>query len=337
VLAPGQGSRQDSSFSFPGDRALSFFVRMLPGPLVKVFARPYVAGASLKEALEVVDRILEKKLLSTMDLLWEDIHRQEEVDAVIKVYQQMIDACGERAAPTRPTVSLKPSSYTTSPLQRGQGMDAAGSREAILGFSEEAKRKDLGLTIDMEDFHWTEWTLRLLEEIWAGGGFHVGAVLQTRLNRTREDLARIPPEARVRLVIGIYNESKEIATTDKSEMKRRQLEYAGILLKKGCFVEFATHDEPVIHRFLEEVVPEAGVDASRFEIQMLYGVPREKIQQQLIKGKIGRVGSVAVRLYVPFATDWSLATAYCKRRLMENPQMATAVLKNLGRALFGQK
>ena len=324
-------------FPFIGERALSFFVRMLPGPLVKVFARPYVAGASLGEALAVVDRGLEKGLLSTMDLLWEDIHRPEEVDAVVKVYQQMIEACAERPPQVRPTVSLKPSSYTTRPLQRGEGMDAAGSREAILRFSQEAKSKSLGLTIDMEDFHWTEWTLRLLEEIWAGGGYHVGAVLQTRLNRTAEDLARIPPEARVRLVIGIYNESREIATTDKAEMKRRQLEYAGILLKRGCFVEFATHDEPVIHRFLEEVVPEAGVDASRFEIQMLYGVPRDKIQQQLIRGEIGAVGPVGVRLYVPFATDWSLATAYCKRRLMENPQMATAVLKNLGRALLGRK
>ncbi len=310
---------------------------MLPGPLVKVFARPYVAGASLKEALAAVDKLQEKQLLSTMDLLWEDIHRQDEVDAVIKVYQQMIEACAQRPGPTRPTVSLKPSSYTTRPLQRGEGMDAAGSREAILSFAEEARKKELGLTIDMEDHHWTEWTLRLLQEIWAGGGFHVGAVLQTRLDRTREDLERIPPEARVRLVIGIYNEPEEIATTDKAEMKARLLQYAGILLKKGCFVEFATHDEPIIHRFLEEVVPQAGVDASRFEVQMLYGVPRDKIQQQLVHGKIGEVGPVSVRLYVPFATDWSLATAYCKRRLIENPQMATAVLKNLGRALIGRK
>jgi len=316
---------------------LSFFVRMLPGPLVKVFARPYVAGASLREALAVVESLHEKKLLSTMDLLWEDIHYQDEVDAVINVYTQMIQACAAYPENWRPTVSLKPSSYTTKALQRGEGMDAAGSREAILTFSEEAKAKNVGLTIDMEDHHWTEWTLRLLEEIWAAGGFHVGAVLQTRLNRTREDLERIPPEARVRLVIGIYNEAPEIAITDRAQMKVRMLEYAEILLKKGCFVEFATHDERVIHRFLEEVVPEAGVDASRFELQMLYGVPREGIQQQLVQGKLGALGPVSVRLYVPFATDWSLATAYCKRRLLENPQMATAVLKNLGRALLGRK
>ena len=316
---------------------MSLFVRMLPGPLVKVFARPYVAGASLEEALAVVDKGLEKKLLSTLDLLWEDIHRQEEVDAVVEVYQRMIAACAERPQETRPTVSLKPSSYTTRPLNRGEGMDAAGSREAILAFSEEARQKGVGLTIDMEDHHWTEWTLRLLEELWAGGGYHVGAVLQTRLERTRDDLARIPPEARVRLVIGIYNESPQIATTDKAEMKRRMLDYAGILLKKGCFVEFATHDEPVIRRFLEEIVPETGVDASRFEVQMLYGVPRGKIQQQLVRGELGGVGPVRVRLYVPFATDWSLATAYCKRRLLENPQMASAVLKNLGQALLGKK
>jgi proline dehydrogenase len=164
----------------------------------------------------------------------------------------------------------------------------------------------------------------------------VGIVLQTRLHRTERDLETLPEGLRVRLVIGIYNEPPDVATPDKRVMKERMLAFAERLLARGHFVEFATHDETCVRRFVTEVVPRAGVGADRFEVQMLYGVPRESLLADLRAGRVGASGPVTARLYVPYALSWKQAIAYCRRRLRENPKMASYVLGNLVRRALGR-
>jgi len=66
----------------------------------------------------------------------------------------------------------------------------------------------------------------------------------------------------------------------------------------------------------------AGWAKDAYEFQMLLGVPRTEIQQEIVKrGQI-------IRLYVPFAEDWKYAVHYLKRRLANNPAMAVMVMKN---------
>lgn len=317
-------------------------IRYLPDFLVKFFARPYVAGDSLEQGLAVTRRLLQERgVLTTFDLLSENIVREEVTLEIRETYRRMIEACAEFSdAKMRPTVSLKPSSFTTQPLDKappGSDRPPAGSEEAIRELSDLAKERDVALTIDMEDRHWTEWTLDLARTQWQEGTRHVGIVLQTRMHRTEKDLEALPSGIRVRLVIGIYNEPSEHAIRDKKQMKQRMLDYAKWLLERGHFVEFATHDQACIRRFLEDVVPAAGAASDQFEIQMLYGVPMRKFQDDLMAGRIGNSGPVTVRLYVPFANSWKHALAYCRRRLMENPSMAGAVARNLGRALIGRR
>jgi hypothetical protein len=152
----------------------------------------------------------------------------------------------------------------------------------------------------------------------------VGTVLQSRLHRTEEDLERLPVGMRVRLVIGIYAEDESIALTDKPAMKERLLVYAARLLERGCRVEFATHDERTLERFLREVAPGHEADC---EIQMLLGVPRRPFAKRMLAGEFG--ATVPFRLYVPFATSWDAATAYLRRRMRESPSMMWLVLRNL--------
>jgi len=316
---------------------LQTLIRLLPDFLVKFFARPYVAGDSFEQGLEVMNQLLrDRKLLTSFDLLSEDISEREQVEQVRSVYRRMIAACAEFEEAIRPTVSLKPSSFTIEPLNGADGAIATGSTEAIHELVELAAGHRVRLTIDMEDRHWTDWTLDLLRDLHAEGHEHVGGVLQTRLNRTAADIAELPPGIRIRLVIGIYREPSDYAISDKRQMKQRMLDGARELLKRGHYVEFATHDARCVHRFVEEVVPELGVGADRFEIQMLYGVPRDGLQQRLVAGEVGSVGPIRTRLYVPFATSWPHAIAYCRRRLEENPSMATAVARNLARVLTGR-
>ena len=83
-------------------------------------------------------------------------------------------------------------------------------------------------------------------------------------------------------------------------------------------------DEPaLIPRFVEEIVPASGVGPDRYELQMLYGVPRMKLLNRMVER------GVVSRLYVPFALSWPMAVAYLRRRLDEYPAMMLLVLKNL--------
>lgn len=299
-------------------------IRFIPAFLVRFFASPYVAGDSLDKAMGVVEKLqAERGLLSTLDLLAEDIRTEAQARQNLDTYLAMVDAVAASRLPAaaRPTLSLKPSSYTTSPLQLGG--DGKGSREAMLQIAARAAEKGVALTIDMESRHWTDFTLETLRAMHAQGMRHVGAVLQTRLHRTEQDLDKLPPGLRVRLVIGIYREPGEVALTDKPAMKDRMLAFAEKLLQRGHYVEFASHDDAYVRRFLEEVVPRTGVGRDRFEVQMLYGVPRDRFLADLL-----RLG-VKARLYVPFALGWDMAIQYLRRRLDEYPAMVWLVSKNL--------
>lgn len=300
-------------------------IRLIPPFLVRFFARPYVAGDSLDLAMAAAKDLWQKRsLMATLDLLAEDIHEQGQADDNLKTYLRMVDAvaaCKDIAPEGRPTLSLKPSSYTTEPLQSGGA--ATGSLAALRAIVEAAAAQNVAVTVDMESRHWTDFTLDALRQLHQEGHRHVGCVLQTRLHRTEKDLDRLPEGMRVRLVIGIYREPEDVALLQKPAMKQRMLDYAARLLKAGHYVEFASHDEATVRRFVDEVVPVTRATPDRFEVQMLYGVPRERLLAEL------RQRGIRCRLYVPFANGWGMAVQYLRRRLDEYPAMMWLVTKNL--------
>ncbi len=302
------------------------FIRAIPASLVRLFARPYVAGDSLQQAVDAAVVLLRQRgMLTTLDLLAEDISTLSAAADNCRVYEEMIDAVADDprfAGPLeRPTLSLKQSSYTIAPLEKGG--DGAGAREAVFAIANKAREKGVRLTVDMESSHWTDFTLETMRLLHAAGHTHVGAVFQTRLLRTEQDLDQLPQGTRVRLVIGIYREDETIALTEKRAMKERLLSFSERLLRRGHYVEFGTHDDEFVRRFVDEVIPRVGAKPDQFEIQMLYGVPRDRLQQELVQR------GVRVRLYVPFAVGWSMAIAYLRRRLDEYPQMMFLVAKNM--------
>lgn len=294
--------------------------RIVPGVLVRWFARPYVAGDSVEAALAVADRIRrEEQLLTTLDLLGEHVTTREQVRANIQAYESLIDAVAADArfadAASQPSVSLKPSAFTVD------GPEAV--RGPIEGIAERARERGVALTIDMEERRWTDLTIEIAVDLFRRG-FDVGTVLQTRLHRTEDDLDRIPEGMRLRLVIGIYPEPEEVALTRRRPMKERMVAFALRLLERGAFVEFATHDEEFLEEFARDVAPRAP---ERCEVQMLLGVPRTAIQRRLRDGGFGV--PLPVRLYVPYALSWAEATAYLRRRMAESPSVAWLALRNL--------
>ena len=307
---------------------LKTYIRLIPPFMVRFFARPYVAGDSLARAIDTAADLFSRRgLHTTLDLLAEGIETQAAVQSNIDAYLAMVDAVAgdpRFGVPgARPTLSLKPSSYTVEPLERGGS--AAGSRQAVRRICAAARERGVGVTIDMESAAWTDFTLHLVRELHQEGMREVGCVLQTRLHRTERDLDTLPKGCRVRLVIGIYHEPETIALRDKPQMKQRMLDFAARLLQRGHYVEFATHDEAYVRRFVDEVIVQAGVGPDRFEVQMLYGVPRQALLSELT------ARGIRARLYVPFALGWDMAISYLRRRLDEYPAMMWLVAKNLVR------
>ena len=86
------------------------------------------------------------------------------------------------------------------------------------------------------------------------------------------------------------------------------------------YTAIATHDERLIEHAIAFASRE-GVERSRFEFQMLYGV-RPALQQELA----GRGFKVLVA--TPYGPDWY---PYLMRRLAERPANALFFLRNLVR------
>ncbi len=288
-------------------------VNMIPGRLVRVFAAPYVAGDSLEKALAVADRLYEEKgVETTLDVLGEAEKTESKVRGAVDAYLRALDA-----VKTRPycTISIKPGHW-------GYYVSPELARRNIEEMAAACQAAGRGLTVDMEDTDVTEWTINLYRELKPKYPI-LGTVLQSRLYRTEKDLDAFDGlKANIRMVIGIYNVPAPAAMTKKRDMKEALLKESLILLNRGHYVCFATHDIEYVRRawktFQDKKIPE-----DRYEFQMLLGVPRDHIIKEL------RDGGARVRLYVPFASDWDDAIAYLRRRMLESPSMAALVVKNL--------
>ena len=290
-------------------------VDLAPGPIVRVFAAPYVAGKGIESGVGKADEIWKTgRLSSTLDLLGEEVFKRADVEATVATHFGMVSQLRDR-----PYVSI-----SCKPTQLGVHESEAYCLENIRKVLARASAAGIRVTVDMEDHDFTDVTLRLFKAL-RDEFDNVGTVLQSRLFRTKDDILALHAKpCRVRICIGIYNEPKSIAFTDKPAMKEKLFEYVQLLLDKGHIPEIATHDEPLIHRCLE-YLDKRGCPKDGYEFQMLLGVPRHQIQQQIVAS--GRV----MRLYVPFAEEWKYAVAYCKRRLAANPMMGAYVVKNLFR------
>jgi len=289
-------------------------VNLMPTPLVKTFSAPYVSGHGVESGITAAKRFYNGyKLHSTIDLLGEEVYEKSEVEENINVYRKIVDQMGDDVQSA--SISLKP---TQLGIFESEDYCFGNIRTII----EYAGKKNIHITIDMEDHPFTDVTLKMFKALRSEFD-NVGTVLQSRLFRTAEDIKNLHEKpCKVRMCIGIYNEPADIAEQKKPKMKEMLFEDMKLLLENGHYPEIATHDEPLIRKCIK-YLDENNVPKDAYEFQMLMGVPRLKIQQEVVsRGNI-------MRMYVPFAENWKHAIAYCKRRLAANPMMAAYVMKNM--------
>ncbi|GAH41993.1 unnamed protein product, partial [marine sediment metagenome] len=111
-----------------------FVISLAPTPLVKLFARPYVAGDSIGAAVDVAQKLWdERRVCSTIDLLGEELESDEEVQYSVDVYERFIDALGSQ---DYATISLKPS-------QLGSHRGTDNCQEVIRGIIQRAEQYNI--------------------------------------------------------------------------------------------------------------------------------------------------------------------------------------------------
>ena len=291
------------------DAAVRAALPITPKPMVRFFARRYVAGATLADAIATVRRLAHEGCRATFDVLGESVSERAHAAAAVTAYHEVLDAIAANALPAN--VSLKPT-------QMGLNIDPAFCRDNIAAVLERAQRHGIFVRIDMEDSPTTDATLGVYRELIARFPGGTGVVLQARLRRTIADAAAIAAAGgNVRLCKGIYLEPRAIAYLERDVIRQAYVHALHILLEQGAYVAIATHDEWLVCEALG-LIRRLAVPTERYEFQMLLGVDPEL--RRIITG-----GGHPLRVYVPFGSEWY---PYSVRRCRENPAIARAGLES---------
>jgi proline dehydrogenase len=274
------------------------------------FARRFIAGETIDEAIDASRSIQAQGLHLTLDYLGESVRTVEEADAATREYVRLLDVIV--ASGIERNISLKLT-------QLGAGIDRATCVDNLRRILEPAGRHGFFVRIDMENSPWTQLTLDIFETLWQQDYRHVGIALQAALYRTEQDVRRMNElGARVRLVKGAYKEPKAVAYQRKTEVDAAFLRLTKELLDSGTYPAIATHDPAMIDATRSHVL-EQRIAKDRFEFQMLYGIRRD------LQGTLAAEG-YGMRLYIPFGREWF---PYFMRRLGERPANLGFVMRGI--------
>jgi proline dehydrogenase len=287
--------------------------------LAKKFARRFVAGETLDDALAAVRSLNAAGITASLDLLGESVTNEREARAAESAYLRILDRIHDERLDANVSVKLTAMGLDISEELCVSIMhDVLGRAQAYRTF----------VRLDMESSAYTERTLRLFEErLYPAYKENVGIVLQSYLYRTWSDVERaIQLRCRVRLCKGAYKEPASVAYPEKREVDANYIKCMHALLECGTYSGIATHD-PAIIAEAKRFAAEKGIDRSRFEFQMLYGIRRD-MQEQLVRE------GYRMRVYVPFGTQWY---PYLMRRLAERPANVAFITGNVMREMVRRK
>jgi proline dehydrogenase len=287
--------------------------------LAKTFARRFVAGETLDDALAAV-RVLNAKGISvSLDELGESVTNERAARTTRDQYLEILDRVA--AAKLDANVSVK---LTAMGLDISEELCVSLMQDLL----ERARRHGNFVRIDMESSEYTDRTLALFEErFYPSYRAQVGIVLQSYLCRTWADVQRaIEIKCRVRLCKGAYQEPPTVAFPDKSDVDANYVKCMHALLECGNYPGIATHDPKIIAE-AKRFAREKAIAPERFEFQMLYGVRRD-LQEVLVRE------GWRMRVYVPFGTQWY---PYLMRRLAERPANLAFMTGNILREAFSRR
>ena len=275
----------------------------------------FVAGMEIDDALRVAEAVNQQGMAVTLDSLGESVTSETEAHKAADVYHQLLDLIAARKLNANISVKL---------TQMGLELSPKLADTIARSLAEHASRSGSFVRIDMEDSSLTRVTLDIVRRLHARPDLRgaIGIVIQAYLYRSEADIEQLAADGiRVRLCKGAYKEPAEVAFARKADVDASFIRLSKILLESPAYHALATHDEAMIAA-AKSFAKQRGIDPSRFEFQMLYGVRRD-LQRNLVREGYN------VRVYVPFGREWY---PYFMRRLAERPANALFLARNFFRA-----
>lgn len=291
------------------NKAIVSFVKILPKPVVYIFAKKYIAGISLQDAVKVVKELNAKGIMATMDVLGESIQNKREA---LEAKKECLE--------TQQVISDNKlnANLSVKPTQLGLALDPDFCYTQLDEIITKAKELNNFVRIDMEDSSVTQVTIDVFNKLREKHN-NTGIVVQAYLKRTLDDVKTLDKSGtNYRLCKGIYVEPAEIAYKDRREVQDNFLAILKQMLDDGNYVGIATHDDYLVNG-AKKILKEKNLEKNKYEFQMLYGV------KENLRDKINAEGH-KLRIYVPYGEQWY---AYSVRRLKENPQLAWYITKSV--------
>ena len=289
------------------DRLIAASLPITPKPIVRHFARPYLAGETLDDMVSTVGGINAEGFLCAVSILGEFVTQREESEAAVREYKDVLDTILDQKLTSNIHIKLS---------HMGMKLDKEFCYQNARELLEHARERSNFVRLDMEDSSMTSDTLDLYERLKEEFD-NVGVVIQACLRGSLMDARRLAKiKANVRVVKGIYIEPRNISFHDREIIRSSYVRIVEELLGAGCYTAIATHDERLVYEGCN-IVDRLGLEPSQYEFQMLLGVDAPL-------RRIIRDGGHRLRVAVPFGAKWY---PYSLRRLRENPTVAGYVFK----------
>lgn len=273
-----------------------------------IFAKRFVAGEDLQSALPAIRGLNEKGIMATFDHLGENVVSEQMAREAADSYLEILETIVREGLNSNVSLKL---------TQMGMDLGDEFCLNNVERVVKKAREMNNFVRIDMEGSQYTQRTLNIVFELFERYG-NVGAVIQAMLLRSEDDVKDLIKRGiRVRLCKGAYKEPRSVAFMKKEQVNENYLKLMKMLLREGDYPAIATHDEKMIEE-CKRFISENGIDRSRFEFQMLYGIRRD-LQLSLAREDYN------VRVYVPYGKEWF---PYYYRRLRERKENVFFVLRN---------
>lgn len=276
---------------------------------IPFYAKRFVSGANFDEAFNVVEKLNQKKISVTLDVLGENIKEKNQALKFTEEYDLLLKRIAEKKLDSYVSVKL---------TMLGLDIDHEFCYENLSKILRTADLVKSRVALDMEGTDYTERTLAMYERA-AKEFTSPEIVLQAYLHRTESDIARVlAANGKLRLCKGAYKEPTEKALQKMPQIVENYKKLIQQLLENGKRVCIASHDDEIID-FCMQFIEKNNIPQDRYEFQMLYGM-REKTWSRI------REKGHNMTIYVPYGEDWQ---AYYSRRLTERKENVFFVLKNL--------
>ncbi|MBI1911789.1 MAG: proline dehydrogenase family protein [Deltaproteobacteria bacterium] len=277
--------------------------------LLAFFAKRYIAGIEIKNAIEAARRLNSLGILATIDNLGENVSDIHKAKLSVREYHRLLEEIDK--AKVKSTVSLK---LTHLGLDISEDL-ARANAESIL---RKAMQYGNSVCLDMEGSGYTKRTIDICLSLRKDYP-NVSIAIQSYLKRSAADITLLNKNSiSVRLVKGAYKEPPEIAFADKKDVDANYEALMKELLLHGNRPAIATHDERLINEAIR-FANDNAIGKESFEFQMLLGIKRG-LQKRLADE------SFKMRVYVPYGAEW---LPYTLRRFRERKENIYFVLKNI--------